>query len=195
MLWVIYYSLGIFPVNLVFTLWDFPLVPNKGFHCSKNQGVSCLCAYPEPKQCQPSRPAQKFGVGKQSHYRTSSVLYPERNRVSTHALLKGHLEARLAAELSSGPRRLGLKSNLTRVCVEEKPEGMDWLLFRNIYLVVILMVSRTERPGEKMQPRSSISVTWWTFYVGFNSFVNPILYRQFSEFIFRWLRTLQAQGG
>ncbi|XP_027628446.1 desmoglein-4 [Tupaia chinensis] len=112
--------------------------PTKGFIAIRSK--VCLSSYPEPKQCQPSRPAQECGVGKQSHYRTSSSLCPESIRVITDALPKGHLEVHLAAEPPSEPRRLGLKLKFTGICVQEKPKGMDWLLLRSICLLIILMV-------------------------------------------------------
>lgn len=75
-------------------------------------------------------------MGKQSHYRTSSFLCPDNSRVISQALLEGHLEAHLAEEPNSGPRGLRLKSNLTGVPVQERTGGMDWLLFRNICLLI-----------------------------------------------------------
>lgn len=71
------------PHSVRFFLW----CPTKGFTAIRIK--VCLCSYPEPKQCQPSRPAQGLGVGKQSHYRTSSFLCPKSTRVITHANLKG----------------------------------------------------------------------------------------------------------
>ncbi|KAB0390216.1 hypothetical protein E2I00_009730, partial [Balaenoptera physalus] len=61
------------------------------------------------------------------------------SRVIAQAPLEGHLEAHLAEEPNSGPRGPILKSNLTGVPVQERTGGMDWLLFGNICLLIILM--------------------------------------------------------
>lgn len=114
--------------------------PTKGFIAIRIK--VCLSSYPEPKQCQPPRPAQEFGVEKQGHYRISSSLCPESITVITHALLTEHLQARPA-------ERPGLKLTLTGVQGQERLKEMDWLLVRNICLLMLLMVSENQGLEER----------------------------------------------
>jgi hypothetical protein len=122
-------------------------VSNKGFHCNKNQGVAKFL--PRAQQCQPSRPAQELGVEKQSHYRISSSLCPGSPTVIIHTLLTGHLLVQPASRTNLGFGRLGLERILTGVQGQERLEAMDWLLFRNICLLILFMVSGKLRSGKK----------------------------------------------
>jgi len=88
-------------------------------------------------------------VEKQSHYRISSSLCPGSTTVIIHALLTEHLLAHPAAKTNLGSGRPGLELILTGVRSQERLYAMDWLLFRNICLLILFMVSGKLRSGKK----------------------------------------------
>lgn len=109
---------------------------------------------------------------------------------STHAFLKGISRHVLLRAGSSSPRTRTKLVSRWGLCAEQ-PEGMDWLLFRNIHLLIIFLVSGMWGLGRKGSLTPCLLRPLDVLH-GISSIWKPCLQRQLLPLVISGLAKLEG---